>query len=1233
MSDNLQLDNNKVEELLSRMEGNTIDFKQAQYDFTASDTKDQKRKRAEFVKDIISMYNTPRDENSYIILGVNKKLDNSYEITGISSHIDDAELQSKFTDWIHPIPRFYYLPYEYCGKQIGLIIIPPDKNIGPCLPSKDLPSYQHQTLRQHQIYFRRNSMNDIATADDQKLIFSWFSNEQPSKAIPEGAHWDDLIDEMGDFSPKYYYGLIVTKLKDKLDELPKALGLIDWAFVIDFDNETDSSGLLSLVQPVINSRRSVHLVTKGDTPSINIENGTYWYCANGISGRSETIPASEKFYEWNKMYGFDLQHFFHSLARVATSRPISILVLWDSNKPTESLNSIMTNISATFGESLNGAMILESPSSQLQAIADNFHFSNFIIPTSQLCFGIKHLMSKPDNTSSVEVSLPSSSGAPIPIPNNKLAWLSEELQILHLAEGQRSQGVHETGAEFLRGNEISWYEIGLNYDVTRDLTNKVIRTVRSDLGSRGSIRINLYHAPGAGGTTIARRIMWDLHTEYPCMQLLRTTPNETSERLKYIGSLTNKAMLLVVDAGAISDREADALYEAIAANHLPIVLLQVTRRFGKPKEQKRALYLESELSPSEADKFVHFLEREEPSRGTELRHVIQEATPETVTPFYLALVAFGRNFVRLSDYISIRIEALSENQKKCICYMALAHFFGQRAIPILFFAEEFGVPSNRPIKMNSLFPSSTLELLVEVKPNYWRTVHPLVAEECMRQIFTPNNADQEAWGQYLSKWSIQFIDFCRGTNPLVSDESLDIVRQVFVFRDNSEILGSERAGTVYFSESLEKIPSPEGRLEVLKYLTQSFPEEAHFWAHLGRFLSTVLKEHNSALESVEHAISLQPNDHILHHMKGMVIRAYVYQLISEKKPIEDVVDHAANAANSFLQARDLEPDDEHGYISDVQMCLKILDYCGETQKSKPIIAATNPSTPKWVRERVEYIEDLLLQVRQNREGEKPSRFEEKCRADLSFIYGDHSTALQRWDSMLTRQDVYSPPIRRQIIWAYLSRGDRKWTSLKNSEIERSLKLLNDNLDEEPNNERNLRLWLQAIRMSLHPPSLDTVIEKLAYWRANSDTLEPVFYLFVAYSLKAIEGSSLAKDNALKCLEECSIRSRYRRNRSKSFEWLGIGDGLKRLIHQDSLGDWDSDKQFWTDPSKLERVNGIIRRIQGPESGELEIDSGLRAFFVPARSGHYKGESENRRITCFIGFSYDGLRAWSVKDQI
>ena len=125
----------------------------------------------------------------------------------------------------------------------------------------------------------------------------------------------------------------------------------------------------------------------------------------------------------------------------------------------------------------------------------------------------------------------------------------------------------------------------------------------------------------------------------------------------------------------------------------------------------------------------------------------------------------------------------------------------------------------------------------------------------------------------------------------------------------------------------------------------------------------------------------------------------------------------------------------------------------------------------------------------------------------------------------------------------------------------------------------------------------------------------------SYARYPFLGHELAKDNAERALEECRRIAKYRRDRTRSFEWLGNDDGLRQLIHQSSLGEWDLANNFWKSSNLLKREFGIVVSIQGPEAGWIEVPGGLKAFFVPgagsskrpssSKSAYSVGLSENK----------------------
>ncbi len=120
----------------------------------------------------------------------------------------------------------------------------------------------------------------------------------------------------------------------------------------------------------------------------------------------------------------------------------------------------------------------------------------------------------------------------------------------------------------------------------------------------------------------------------------------------------------------------------------------------------------------------------------------------------------------------------------------------------------------------------------------------------------------------------------------------------------------------------------DARAEVFQTLTDAFPEEAHFWAHRGRFLGGALKRYEEANQCLQRALTIDNTDNVLHHIRRMILRAQAYHLMddpsfdgvtdAERASLASLVDEALAA---FATARDLDRPDEHPYVSAVELLI------------------------------------------------------------------------------------------------------------------------------------------------------------------------------------------------------------------------------------------------------------------------------------------------------------------------
>ena len=1216
-------------ELLKKGEGPTLDYKSEQYRW-------DDHGKASLVKDLMSMANTPREGNSYILIGARKVTDQLYEPVDVPEHRDGAELQTLVRSWVHPPPQFTYNTFTVDGKRCGAFTIEALRQ-GPCQSREDLLAAK---VRRWVIYWRSGDRNTEATPGEQREIWAWFNPERiagPVYVQPDTDDtWSRFVAGMDAFESGRTYVLVTGPIQDCTPAVMQNVGVIDWDFILDFDPDTEVSGLGKAVSPIISERRTRHLRQLGDRTAMNIGRATYWLAAKGLSDVPTTL-CRPNWRDWSAKCSSDMREQLKRLS-AASSQPCTVLIAWDQLLY---IRSVCEAVNEAFGERAKYVFAATSTIS-IKEVADQFEAEIFPIGFSRLCHELSPLTATRSSRVATETAqLPGrDASSPYLVTTNAAAWLSEELDVLYLSAGTNPPPDRIIGRDYYRGHEICWYELGLRYDIERSVTSGLRRQLERDLSERVTARVNLFHNPGAGGSTVARRIVWDLHYTYPCVVISRSRAEETFSRLQHIFSKTGQSILALVEGGQIKDNDVEDIYNTCRASHVPAVFLNVARRFIPVTSDERRFYLGSVLDKVETDRFIHQYGREAPSRTSKLSSLASATNQRFRTPFYFGLEAFGVDFDGLTPYIRARVVDLTPYQKDIVCFLSLAHHYGQRPLNAQLFADLLSLPRDKVVHLERALPEHTLELMLTDEDNDWRPVHDLIAQALIERILCPDTDDTRQWKQGLSTWGIRFAEFCRYSDPAVSDDVMETVRRCFLLRDNKELLGTEISYTQKFSQWLEDIPSTDvesGKLALMTKLTELFPYEAHFWAHLGRFYSVELKDWQKALDCVDKAIELSPEDSVLRHMKGMIFRQMAYELMSDMRPEdpktrrEEVLEVAKNSAAEFQLARELAPDDPHGYISHIQLITRVIDYnfilAGGEQKEQFITSSTNDP---WIREGLDEAEDLLEQVRRLREGEKSSEFEEKCRIEVDRLYGRFHMALQGWNNMLTNSKIYKPPIRRQLVRTYLAQRGRSWDNLEQKDLERIISLLQDNMLEEPRNDRNLSLWIQAVRRVPKATTLDSVIDKLSGWRAQSDSLDSHYYVYILHALKAMEGSPLSVAAAAQAIEECKRKSYSRRNRTMSFEWVGTRPGLGGLVNHARLGEWDHDKDFWQNTTLLQRVAGHISHMKGNEAGQIELQCGLKAFFVPGKSGVEVGRHENAAVTFFLGFSYDGLRAWHVQ---
>ena len=142
--------------------------------------------------------------------------------------------------------------------------------------------------------------------------------------------------------------------------------------------------------------------------------------------------------------------------------------------------------------------------------------------------------------------------------------------------------------------------------------------------------------------------------------------------------------------------------------------------------------------------------------------------------------------------------------------------------------------------------------------------------------------------------------------------------------------------------------------------------------------------------------------------------------------------------------------------------------------------------------------------------------------------------------------------------------------------------------------------MQVSRFLPTPPSLEEVFEQVQYWRAEPGSVDAKYYAYVLNALMAMDGSLLSLQRHEQYLEECRELTRFRRKRDLSYEWLGEGRGIARVVHQSRLGGWDHARGFWKNTAPLKRVPGRVARHHRPPSRIRRVRRRIAGFLRSSR---------------------------------
>ena len=994
------------------------------------------------------------------------------------------------------------------------------------------------------------------------------------------------------------------------------LAQCDWAAVIDLDPESDASGMASTVIEHLRLRRHVSAFG-ANTQVTGPRRATNWLMANGWHSHGEATSSSHE--EWRRGYFRRVRELIDVVRDDSLAGSAAILVL-QSDETDATYARIVEYIDEAYQAAPEVLVLDVGPRASQGIDARSF------LETVRASL----LQSAPSGAPTI----PGANG-PLEIRRADLLRLEVDLEVLH-SEKLSDQGETSIAEdEFWRGRPPTWGELEAQIDLERDIYPALRRDILEALEPPRLTQISIHHSPGAGGTTLGRRAVWDLHLTYPTVRL-RNSTDLTAERIDEIFRLSGKPVVVLAEASDLQPSDRDELFEKLRVRGTAAAVLLITRSAHGGDTGPQLI---DPMPLSECRRFIDaHLRRKLPSEALErlsdLRATLSDDSPSQYrSPFYIGLCAYDDEFQAIDRYVDHHLQQLPPAGIQVATYLALITRYAQFAVPPAVIQRWFGDVRARQGEMNQTITQDLgpdLRHLVVVSSGGARLLHPLIAE---RTLTSQHGGAQQG----LAQISVSFIRELHRALGASSNVARRMLADLFVRR--AAISGRDKKGS--FAEVIQGMTTEGGQL-VFETLTALYPREPHFWNHRGRYHIYVVKGDFSKAEAhLDNAVKQAGGDAALHqHTLGMVRRFWLENevrglLKAEGEPIdaerllERIRPLYESAMQAFAQCRTGMTAD-HGLVTPLQLTTFVVDALIRASKKPNLtsLLATNTRVADWIAEQIDEAEALLDELHAAAlDGTSRNRYYERLTHGFDLLYGDIEALVEQWRAIKDDRGHEASALGLALARTIFAQTGRDWSDVSEVRAREIHEMLWEAVATGSSSDSDLRLWLQAYRR-LPEYSETTVLERLSS-AAELGSLDAYYYLYVLNFMRWLRGDAQNQDRTRQFLEHCQRLARNK-NRSWSFEWVGDSEPTPSLVHFTELGPRPPGADsFFRRPYLLHRMQGVIERIDGRQAGRIRVMPGtLTAHFVP-RSKFLQTRDINATVDFFLGFSYDGLRAWEV----
>ena len=551
--------------------------------------------------------------------------------------------------------------------------------------------------------------------------------EIPKKAEDiDPAKWDEWLNVKDILknvdTDKRQYILIADRMPNDLmeqDDL-SVLGRVRWKVVFDLDPNSDIDGLLKRCSPEDSSGGIVVPVSPG-IRSANFAfdaKRMHWIFANGKNQASEDDIPKETLEEWKTSLKTPIQDIVRICCENLDSRKSTYCIILSIRTGVSNgiANNIAKQIYQRFSYSKYDIKFVSfEPELDLEKVGSDRHAVYSNLPLKFFFIGLHSLLGE----SQRYYEVPSRQKG-LRVPIRQFQYMSEYLDILYkgcenvpneLSKEDQIEFENEHLKSFLQGNPITFESLHYGHDARRSLTSKIFCYITSMPQNFNSSQIvQITHAPGTGGTTIARRVLWELKEDFPCMIVKEKFAGENTldsdiepyvmnlwERIRELEKLCEKSPVVLIDGSSrMVKLVSDQLVRRLAADGKRTIILRCVDYEGKCEIDHSLCHTESDfevesvLKDEEQDlkefrtKFLDYCTRFDNGKSIQDLASVKKDLAKRTRVFHFPMMAMLGDFTKLKKIVFeslVQLEKDSPSDYEVAILVAFIQLFASSPTP------------------------------------------------------------------------------------------------------------------------------------------------------------------------------------------------------------------------------------------------------------------------------------------------------------------------------------------------------------------------------------------------------------------------------------------------------------------------------------------------------------------------------------------------------------------------